>query len=96
MQVFLKIAMWLQRWGRCAGVLRNATRLRAAGALPAPQPAPATASLEERAESLGVVHSHPTWLVRRWLHRWGDAETAELLACNNAFALRPSQSMGIA
>lgn len=76
-----------------AGVLRNAARRRTAGTLPEPTLAPETASLEERADCLGVLHSHPTWLVRRWLERWGDAETADLLAWNNLCALPVSHPL---
>jgi len=69
-------------------VLRNASRHMEAGSLPAPAPAPAGASAAERADALACAHSHPTWLVERWLRRWGDADTAQLLACNNACAAR--------
>ena len=40
---------------------------------------------------LAVRHSHPTWITRRWLKRYGEAETAALLAHDNArprYALR--------
>jgi 16S rRNA (cytosine967-C5)-methyltransferase len=43
-------------------------------------------------EALAVKYSHPAWLVRRWLSRWGEQETEALLARNNAEApvvLRP-------
>ncbi|MCC6316181.1 MAG: 16S rRNA (cytosine(967)-C(5))-methyltransferase RsmB [Gemmatimonadaceae bacterium] len=30
--------------------------------------------------------SHPRWLVARWIARWGEAETMQLLAANNAEA----------
>lgn len=66
-----------------AGVLRSLVRLHQAGNLPQPDAAPAAASLQARADSLGVAHSHPTWLVERWLQRWGDAETIALMAANN-------------
>ena len=66
-----------------AGVLRSLVRLHQAGSLPQPEAAPAAASLQARADSLGVAHSHPTWLVERWLQRWGDAETIALMAANN-------------
>jgi 16S rRNA (cytosine967-C5)-methyltransferase len=39
------------------------------------------------AASLGSRHSHPDWLVRRWLARFGEAETERLLQWNNT---RPS------
>lgn len=35
------------------------------------------------AERLGVVHSHPTWMVERWLARFGESATAALLEANN-------------
>lgn len=38
---------------------------------------------EPRAEHLSIVHSHPRWLVERWLHRYGDPETETWLAFNN-------------
>lgn len=34
-------------------------------------------------EHLSVVHSHPRWLVERWLARYGSAETESWLAFNN-------------
>lgn len=43
------------------------------------------ASDEERlsSERLGIVHSHPTWLVERWLRRFGKERTTALLEANN-------------
>ena len=38
------------------------------------------ASAEER---LGIVHSHPTWLVERWLRSLGNERTVALLEANN-------------
>ena len=38
------------------------------------------ASAEER---LGIVHSHPTWLVERWLRSFGKERTTALLEANN-------------
>ena len=32
---------------------------------------------------LVVQYSHPAWLVERWLERWGEADTEELLRWNN-------------
>jgi 16S rRNA (cytosine967-C5)-methyltransferase len=36
-----------------------------------------------QAEYLGIRHSHPTWLVERWLDTFGDARTQALLDANN-------------
>lgn len=34
-------------------------------------------------ERLGILHSHPTWMVERWLARFGEARTIGLLEANN-------------
>jgi 16S rRNA (cytosine967-C5)-methyltransferase len=36
-----------------------------------------------RGEFLGIKHSHPTWLVERWLRAFGEERTAALLEANN-------------
>jgi 16S rRNA (cytosine967-C5)-methyltransferase len=36
------------------------------------------------AERLGLLHSHPTWMVGRWLARFGSEQTARLLQHNNS------------
>jgi 16S rRNA (cytosine967-C5)-methyltransferase len=46
----------------------------------------------DEVESLAIRYSHPAWLVRRWLSRWGSQQTETLLARNNGEApvvLRP-------
>jgi len=35
------------------------------------------------ADRLGILHSHPTWLVERWLKNFGQASTLALLEANN-------------
>lgn len=43
-------------------------------------------------DALALAHSHPRWLVARWVARWGADATVDLLAANNAEApivLRP-------
>jgi 16S rRNA (cytosine967-C5)-methyltransferase len=35
------------------------------------------------AERLGILHSHPTWMVERWLSRLGETRTIALLEANN-------------
>lgn len=52
--------------------------LRGVGGRAAPPPEGA-----DPAAHLASVHSHPAWLVRRWLARFGAAETAALLEWNN-------------
>ena len=44
-------------------------------------------------EALALRHSHPRWLVARWVARWGAEETERLLAANDAeppIVLRPA------
>ncbi len=62
--------------GLANGVLRAVDRARRAGTLPAPD----TGDL---ADDLAVEFSHPTWAVRRWLERWGEADTRAFLAATN-------------
>jgi 16S rRNA (cytosine967-C5)-methyltransferase len=43
-------------------------------------------------DALALTHSHPRWLVARWVARWGAEDTERLLSANNAEApiiLRP-------
>lgn len=40
-----------------------------------------------KAERLGILYSHPTWMVERWMARWGEERTEILLRANN----RPPQ-----
>jgi len=35
------------------------------------------------ADRLGILHSHPTWLVERWLKNFGETSTVALLEANN-------------
>jgi len=35
------------------------------------------------AERLGILHSHPTWMVARWLARLGEPRTIALMEANN-------------
>ena len=37
-------------------------------------------------DALSLRHSHPRWLVARWVGRWGAEETERLLAANNVEA----------
>src|SRR5918998_470056 len=34
-------------------------------------------------DALALAHSHPRWLVARWVGRWGAEETGRLLEANN-------------
>ncbi|NBC18495.1 MAG: 16S rRNA (cytosine(967)-C(5))-methyltransferase RsmB [Bacteroidetes bacterium] len=60
--------------GLVNGILRTVQRSRER--LPTP-------SEDDPAEALALTHSHPTWMVRRWLERFGREETEALLRWNN-------------
>lgn len=47
---------------------------------------------EDRIQHLAVVESHPAWMVRRWVERFGYDETAKLLRANN---VRPDLTLRI-
>jgi 16S rRNA (cytosine967-C5)-methyltransferase len=67
---------------RSAATLINAVLRRLANEAPhhADELVPASLSTTER---LGILHSHPTWMVERWLSRFGEARTIRLLDANN-------------
>ncbi len=63
-----------------AGTFANAllrTVLRTKGELPYPN------AEQDLVEHIAVVHSHPRWLVRRWLEHLGRDRTLEVCAANN-------------
>src|SRR5690606_26307441 len=59
------------------GLPRAVARARERDALPTPESGDA-------ADDLAIKESHPTWLVRRWLDRYGEVETLALLRADNA------------
>jgi 16S rRNA (cytosine967-C5)-methyltransferase len=46
-------------------------------------------------DALSIAHSHPRWLVARWVSRWGAADTERLLEANNAEAPLVIRPFGI-
>ncbi len=60
--------------GLANGILR--TVLRKKNEMPKPRTG-------DRADDLAVRHSHPTWMVSRWLDRYGEIDTQALLSWNN-------------
>ena len=60
--------------GLTNAVLRSLARDREALTWPPRQPL---------LEHLSIVHSHPAWLVERWLGRYGESQTEAWLAFNN-------------
>ncbi len=80
--------------GLVNAVLRSLNRDRQKLAWPE-RPADAS-DLEAMAGYFAVVHSHPRWLVARWLGRYGVDETERWLAFNNqgpALCLIPNRTL---
>jgi len=38
---------------------------------------------EKSSQSLSILYSHPEWVVKRWVNRWGLGTTLEILKSNN-------------
>jgi 16S rRNA (cytosine967-C5)-methyltransferase len=60
--------------GMVNGVLRNVIRQKETLELPAALPP---------AERIALTHSHPEWLVRRWIRQLGEAQTERICEANN-------------
>ncbi|MEO2053811.1 MAG: 16S rRNA (cytosine(967)-C(5))-methyltransferase RsmB [Nitrospira sp.] len=56
------------------GLLR--TVLRQKDKLPAPDPG-------DPISCISITYSHPAWMVRRWINRWGQEKTTDLCRSNN-------------
>jgi 16S rRNA (cytosine967-C5)-methyltransferase len=65
-----------------AATLVNAVLRRASNEARAPD-AQSVSPDAPLAERLGILHSHPTWMVARWLARLGEQQTIALLEANN-------------
>jgi 16S rRNA (cytosine967-C5)-methyltransferase len=63
-----------KKHGYVNGLLRNLDRKRDAITYPGP---------EDPVKRLAVVYSHPAWLVKRWVKRFGEEATEGLLEKNN-------------
>ena len=65
-----------------AATLVNAVLRRAAAEADAPAEKFLPANIA-KAECFGILHSHPTWMVERWIERLGEAGAIALLQSNN-------------
>ncbi len=63
-----------KKQGYVNGLLRNLDRRRSAISFPGP---------DDLVKRLAVLYSHPAWLIRRWLERYGAQTTESLLGTNN-------------
>lgn len=66
-----------------AATLVNAVLRRAAGEAGTPVAEFLPAAGITSAERLGILHSHPTWMVERWLEQFGEERTIGLLEADN-------------
>lgn len=64
---------------KAAGFTNSVLRKVAARASAIPFPAPEKGVIEH----ISIVHSHPRWLVRRWVERLGEEMTASLCIADN-------------
>ena len=89
------VALAKEAGGQRAGGFVNAVLRRLGQAGPAQAgSAPAGAEVSA-AEALATAASHPTWLVERWLERFGPEDTAALLRWNNTrpeLVLQPARA----
>jgi len=63
-----------EKSGYVNGLLRNLDRKRASVVGPGP---------DDPVKRLSILHSHPEWLVRRWVKRFGEETAERLLRENN-------------
>lgn len=76
------------------GVLRSISRDQDRGTLLAPK---VEGDNRSHARALAVLHSHPVWMVRRWMSRYGEEETIKLMEWNNkppTYGLRANLGRG--
>jgi len=74
------------------GVLRAVIRLKDSGTLPVPPKPEKGMKFNDVADLLAINFSHPTWMVARWLKRFGLRRTIEILKINNS---RPKYSVRV-
>ncbi|KAI8109342.1 hypothetical protein M9434_000626 [Picochlorum sp. BPE23] len=73
------------------GVLRSVVRAKEGSNVPCPPPPRKGMTKVQVAHALGIMYSHPTWMICGWLEQYGPQDTVALLKCNNKrprFSLR--------
>ncbi|CAD5181598.1 unnamed protein product [Musa acuminata subsp. malaccensis] len=76
------------------GILRKLVSLKETDSLPLPKVA---GDDRAQARALAIIHSHPVWMVRRWMKFWGIEESVRLMNWNNSdpcFGLRVNTAKG--
>eukprot|EP00798_Chlamydomonas_sp_ICE-L_P007912 gene7912-1124_t len=70
--------------GFANGVLWSAARVLMRGSFPTPEAeAPLNLSGKSLIKHMAIAKSHPTWMVSRWVKRFGEDEASEILDHNN-------------
>lgn len=72
------------------GALRSMSRAKDGKSIPVPPTPKQGMSKRQVANALGIMYSHPTWMIHRWLGQFGASKTVALLNHNNK---RPSFSI---
>ncbi|KAK9070638.1 hypothetical protein SSX86_011040 [Deinandra increscens subsp. villosa] len=76
------------------GILRKLVLLKETNSLPSPQ---VEGDDRAQARALATLHSHPVWMVRRWIKYLGREEAIKLMTWNNSdprFSLRANRGKG--
>ncbi|PWA36304.1 NOL1/NOP2/sun family protein / antitermination NusB domain-containing protein [Artemisia annua] len=76
------------------GILRKLVSLKESNSLPSPQ---VEGDDRAQARALATLHSHPVWMVRRWIKYLGREEAVKLMNWNNSdprFSLRANRGKG--
>ncbi|KAI4366199.1 hypothetical protein MLD38_022107 [Melastoma candidum] len=77
------------------GILRKLVMLKDTNSLPLPK---VEGDNRAQARALATLHSHPVWMVRRWMKFFGQDETIRLMTWNNSepsFSLRANAAKGV-
>ncbi|KAJ3676387.1 hypothetical protein LUZ60_003799 [Juncus effusus] len=83
-----KVALRIGAGNMVNGLLRKLILLKESDKLPLPK---IEGDDRAKARALAIIHSHPVWMVRRWIRNFGDEEAIKLMIWNNSdplFGLR--------
>ncbi|KAL2495957.1 NOL1/NOP2/sun family protein/antitermination NusB domain-containing protein [Forsythia ovata] len=76
------------------GILRKLVVIKESNSLPSPK---VEGDDRQKARALATIHSHPVWMVRRWMKYLGQEKAIELMTWNNSdpyFSLRANTGKG--
>ncbi|XP_075482480.1 uncharacterized protein LOC142522822 isoform X1 [Primulina tabacum] len=93
----VKVAKFALRTGAgnmVNAVMRKLVLLKESNSLPLPR---VDGDDRQQARALATIHSHPVWMVRRWMNYFGLEETIKLMIWNNSnpcFSIRANTGKG--